>query len=660
MNPPAENDGRFSRGSELDDFNRGLSPQPAPHGNPPHARLQHLTDAPGNRIGHRAPRKPMILCLLIALAVCSQDGIPTSVAGPEQNRLVAHVLVRPSEAILAPDETLQMSTIVKGARGQTVNGRPVTWSSSDESVAYVDAEGNIVAGNEGSATITANVQGVRGRATIDVRGDVVDILINNPLTNLAEGDVERLTATYVFSNGATRAAGYLRWRTSDPRILSIDGDGDATARNAGDVTVTAEGRGVSAAKGGNVGKGKVASVTVYASATQIEVGEQSLVWAEILNDKGQKMSRKPQLSSSDPSIVSVDAAGNIQGNSVGTATITASAGGKSGSIDIQVASPGTPPPPSPDQVTDLSVADAGETSITLRFTEVDDGTGVPADYEVRYAEGTSFDWDDGLDVTKGSCASPVQGESVAATRDCTVDGLGADTNYAFQLVAFRTDDGERVYGPLSNQTTGRADEPGLIVDVLPSSLLIDVGTRKPLTARVTDTYGNPVDHRVTWSSSQPHLLRVSASGVVTALRQGPQEAFVYATAERPSTSSSTPSVSSFTSYRATVGVATVHLGTIPPTVWIVAFLAGWPWLTAALSVLLVLDVLVLLKNKWHISERERHATRRYKHISDATEEQLSQSKRTLLLARQLARASMIRRRPSASTGSADEDDCQAS
>ena len=109
-------------------------------------------------------------------------------------------------------------------------------------------------------------------------------------------------------------------------------------------------------------------------------------------------------------------------------TVTASSGGN----------PGT--------VTNLAVASAAANSATLSFTEVTDGTGLPARYVVRFAPGT-LSWASANDVTQGTCAVPLAGTAIGATRSCTVLGLAASTGYEFQLVAFRgTLDVDAVFG----------------------------------------------------------------------------------------------------------------------------------------------------------------------------------------------------------------------
>jgi hypothetical protein len=105
-------------------------------------------------------------------------------------------------------------------------------------------------------------------------------------------------------------------------------------------------------------------------------------------------------------------------------------------------------------VTNLAVQSVTDVSVVLSFTEVDDGTGKPASYDIRYAI-APISWGTAAHVTLGTCAVPVAGTSIGAARTCTVLGLNSGTNYQFQLVAFRgTMNVNAVYGPLSNIASG--------------------------------------------------------------------------------------------------------------------------------------------------------------------------------------------------------------
>ena len=114
-------------------------------------------------------------------------------------------------------------------------------------------------------------------------------------------------------------------------------------------------------------------------------------------------------------------------------------------------------------ISDLSVSAVASTSVTLSFTQVDDGTGQPASYDVRYAV-SPISWGSAPSVTSGTCTTPVAGTAIGSNMTCTVLGLSPSTKYDFQLVPFRgTLNVNAVLGSLSNVasavTTGALPPP---------------------------------------------------------------------------------------------------------------------------------------------------------------------------------------------------------
>ncbi|HWC74519.1 MAG TPA: fibronectin type III domain-containing protein [Gemmatimonadales bacterium] len=147
----------------------------------------------------------------------------------------------------------------------------------------------------------------------------------------------------------------------------------------------------------------------------------------------------------------------------GTLNVDAVFGALSNVVGATTASQPPPPPSNPGTVTDLAVSNVTDTVATLSFTEVNDGTGQPASYDIRWAPGT-ISWGSATDADRGSCKVPLSGSSIGARRNCTVSGLSAATSYQFQMVAFRgTLNKDAVFGGLSNAasgtTTGSAVEP---------------------------------------------------------------------------------------------------------------------------------------------------------------------------------------------------------
>jgi uncharacterized protein YjdB len=212
--------------------------------------------------------------------------------------------------------------------------------------------------------------------------------------------------------------------------------------------------------------------------------------------------------SSDTSVASVTRDGLVTAVGPGSATITATSDDGSGTAVIIVR------PRAPGTVNDLAVDSVTDSSVVLVFTEVADGMGRPAQYDVRYAP-TPIAWG----------ATPVRGATISAKRTCTVLGLAAATQYDFQLVAFRgVLRQSAVFGELSNiatATTGGSTAPVASVMVTPSSVTLIPAQTRQLQVTLRDARGNLVVGRpVAWTSSATNVATVSSSGLVTAVALG--------------------------------------------------------------------------------------------------------------------------------------------
>ena len=195
------------------------------------------------------------------------------------------------------------------------------------------------------------------------------------------------------------------------------------------------------------------------------------------------------------------------------------------SSTIEVKSPGT--------VSDLNVSATTDATATLSFSQVDDGTGQPAKYDVRYASGPMA-WGSAASVANGSCATPLTGTGTSGGISCDVGGLSASTSYNFQVVAFRgTLNSGAVFGGISNvasgTTTGGSPPPPpppppspvvTTVTVSPASASVQVGATVTLQAIVKDQNGIVMTGQsVSWSSNNG-AASVNSSGVVTGVSAG--------------------------------------------------------------------------------------------------------------------------------------------
>ncbi|HXL05779.1 MAG TPA: Ig-like domain-containing protein [Gemmatimonadales bacterium] len=263
------------------------------------------------------------------------------------------------------------------------------------------------------------------------------------------------------------------------------------------------------------------TLLVTPPAASVGVGDAVRLTA-MPQDDGSAPARAPAVTwtSSDTSVATVDATGLVTGVAPGSAIITATTGDQSGSAQIIVSAhpPGT--------VEDLSVVATTDSSGTLAFTEVSDGMGRPASYDVRGAPGTTLIWGtNATSVSQGTCATPLVGHATGAKRTCTVQGLAAGTTYSFELVAFRgTLNGIAVFGELSNIATGvtaASTAPVASVSIAPHNGWVLVGGTLQLVAILKDAKGNLLTGRtVTWTSSAPAVATVGGSGLVTGVTEG--------------------------------------------------------------------------------------------------------------------------------------------
>ena len=251
------------------------------------------------------------------------------------------------------------------------------------------------------------------------------------------------------------------------------------------------------------------AVTVSPATLQLEVGSTARLSARVVDIGGHVITDVAvRWTASDAAEVRVDGSGNVDGVAAGSAIVRASAGTASGTSAVSVA------PRPPARVEDLRVLGITDSSVTLGWTEVEDGEGRPAGYALRQAMST-IAWE-----TAVATEVALEGNAVGAVREYASSGLLPGTSYEFQLVTRR----DTVSGPLSNvastATSGEASVPTSI-RFSAASLRLDIGTGVTLSAEIVDQFGNAMDgHTLTWSSADPSVVTVDSAGVVAAVGLG--------------------------------------------------------------------------------------------------------------------------------------------
>ncbi|GAB1341808.1 beta strand repeat-containing protein [Gemmatimonas sp.] len=152
---------------------------------------------------------------------------------------VATVLVTPPSVTLSVGMTQQVTASARDAKGVSVTGRPVAWSSSNPSVASIGASGVVTAIAPGSAVLTATVEGVDATAAVTVLRPVASVAITTLQNSLFVSRTLQLAAAARDAQGVALTGRTVSWASSDPALATISSTGLVSALAAGTVTITA-------------------------------------------------------------------------------------------------------------------------------------------------------------------------------------------------------------------------------------------------------------------------------------------------------------------------------------------------------------------------------------------------------------------------------------
>jgi alpha-tubulin suppressor-like RCC1 family protein len=283
------------------------------------------------------------LLAIVGLWGCEDGGSPLAPSTIGLSLTLSPVVdtIFATDSVQAGD-TLRILALVKGPLGTEVPGPGIAWSSSDASVATVDAAGLVQAQGFGEAVITADMKGVRKSARVSVVQATRSVSVT-PNANLipvddpiGPGDTLRLAAVSRDRNDVVVTGTRITWASSAPGVATVDAAGVVRARGLGTTTITATGAGVSGTATVLV-RTLVKTVTVTSPVTQALVFDTVQVTAAATGQDDAALSgRTFTWQSSNPAVATVNSKGRVLLVGSGTAQITATTGFVSGSVTIGV------------------------------------------------------------------------------------------------------------------------------------------------------------------------------------------------------------------------------------------------------------------------------------------------------------------------------------
>ena len=286
-------------------------------------------------------RLSAVLTLVAVAKGCGDGDTPITPPTPEPARPTTVTVSPATNELTALGTTVQLTAEVRDQNARVMAGATVTWTSSANSVATVNASGLVTAAGNGTATITASAGSASGSAVVTVTQSVASVEVSPataPLTAL--GATVQLTAEAFDENGHAVAGAEFSWESSDGAVATVDESGLVTGVSEGVATITARAGDASGSAVVSVMQ-PVASVEVSPSSETIGLGSTLQLTAEGFDENGDAVAGVAfSWESSDVAVATVDnRSGLVTGVAVGAATITASAGSGQGTAEITVMDP---------------------------------------------------------------------------------------------------------------------------------------------------------------------------------------------------------------------------------------------------------------------------------------------------------------------------------
>ena len=253
------------------------------------------------------------------------------------------IVVTPTATTLAVDETEQFSATVRDQFGNIMTGIPVAWTSSNEMVGAIDADGTFAARAAGTATITASADNASASATVTVTTDepVLDKIAVTPTSaTLGINDTKQFTAAALDQFGSTMPEVPVTWSCSNTTVGTVGTDGVFTALAAGTATVTATAGEIAGTATVTVTAAEdpaedpaepvIASLRVTPPRATLAVGDdQKFIVTAYDQDNKVISAGEVTWTSSNETAGTIGADGILTALAEGTATVTATAGSAS-------------------------------------------------------------------------------------------------------------------------------------------------------------------------------------------------------------------------------------------------------------------------------------------------------------------------------------------
>ena len=251
------------------------------------------------------------------------------------------IAVTPDGASIPKGETQQLNavgTFSDGSRRTITDS--ATWSVFPTGVASISATGLVKGQTVGSAKVIAELDSFHASDQLTVSSAVVVSIDVSPQSpSIPKGETRQFTAMANFSDGTQKAiTNSATWSVAPTGIATVSSTGLVTAQAEGSATVTAASASAHASDSLTVSSPILVSIAVAPANSSIMLGTTKQLTATGSFDDGstQDLTNSATWSSANSSMVSIAPAGLAAANSVGSTTISATSGDRTGSAALTV------------------------------------------------------------------------------------------------------------------------------------------------------------------------------------------------------------------------------------------------------------------------------------------------------------------------------------
>lgn len=267
---------------------------------------------------------PITILAALALMGCPGEKITSITVEPDKLDLTEK----------GQSETLKANA--KSGQGGPIAVMAVNWTSSHPDVATVDDKGKVTALKSGEAVVTAEAQGVKGNAKVNVAIAGSVEVKPDKLEIVGVGQKVKLTAVVRDDIGKEMPDAIVYWRTSDQNVATVQ-DGEVTSVAPGTVKISAVHAAITTVVETTVKMPDFAKLVAKPPKLDLLVTETDIVEVSAVDPKNTAVPGVPvEFSSSDDKIATVSHDGGVTAVKKGKVKITAKAGDKTVVIPVTI------------------------------------------------------------------------------------------------------------------------------------------------------------------------------------------------------------------------------------------------------------------------------------------------------------------------------------